>query len=285
MMNDHFVETNGIRLHYVDYNPSGGTTGDPLILLHGLTANAASFGGLIRAGLADSMRVIAVDLRGRGLSDKPETGYGVDDHAKDILGLMDALKIDRAVLGGHSYGGRVAIYLAVHHPERVKKLVFMDVGFFHPSIAALIMPSVNRLDKTVPSWDIFIESMRQSPVYHDCWDADLEAYFRADVETMPDGSVKPRSRLANIMETAQKGESLNWETLFKQVQQPAIILHAPDPYGTGDTPPLLSEEGARRAADLMANCQYQRMTGNHVTMVFGAHARGVVDTITAFVRA
>jgi pimeloyl-ACP methyl ester carboxylesterase len=60
-------DTNGIHLHYLDY-PGDGPT---LILMHGLTANAHSFAGLIRAGLSPQLPVLAVDLRGRGLSDCP----------------------------------------------------------------------------------------------------------------------------------------------------------------------------------------------------------------------
>lgn len=70
---DQFVRLNDFQLHYLDH------PGDdpPLVLMPGLTANAHSFDGLIKAGLSSAMRVLALDLRGRGLSDKPDSGYSL----------------------------------------------------------------------------------------------------------------------------------------------------------------------------------------------------------------
>jgi len=112
---DQFLEANHIRLHYLRY----AGTEPPLILTHGLAANAHSFDGLINAGIQRS--VLAVDLRGRGLSDKPEHGYGMAEHAADIIGMLDALGMDRAIVGGHSLGGLLSLYLAAHYPETASK--------------------------------------------------------------------------------------------------------------------------------------------------------------------
>jgi len=95
---DQFVSTNGIRLHYLDHPGEG----SPLVLMPGLTANALSFDGLINAGLSPSLRVLALDMRGRGLSDKPAGGYRMADHAADVLGLLDTLELKEMILGGHS---------------------------------------------------------------------------------------------------------------------------------------------------------------------------------------
>lgn len=276
-----FVETNGIRLHYIDY----GGEGETIVLLHGLTANAHSFDGLINAGISKNMRVIAVDLRGRGLTDKPDTGYGLADHAQDILGLLDALNLNEVVLAGHSYGGRLGIYMAVHHREQVKKLILVDTGFFHPKVVELIMPSVMRLTKIFESWEAYVEAIKNSSPYHGGFWADgLETYYRADVETLDDGSVKPRSTLEHMVEVGQLAEAENWEILMKGITQPTILLHGADGFGPDDTPPIMLEEGARRASDLIPNCEYKRMSGNHMTMLFGAHALKIVDVITTFLQ-
>jgi pimeloyl-ACP methyl ester carboxylesterase len=95
-MSEHFVETNGIRLHYIEYKGDGPT----IILMHGLTANANAFDGLIAAGLSPAFNVISIDLRGRGQSDKPVDDYTMAAHAKDIIGFLDALGIKMAVIGG-----------------------------------------------------------------------------------------------------------------------------------------------------------------------------------------
>ncbi|HEX8185076.1 MAG TPA: alpha/beta hydrolase, partial [Blastocatellia bacterium] len=84
---DHFADVNDIQLHYIDYAGS-----EPvLVLLPGLTANAHAFDGLIQAGLNARFRVLAVDLRGRGLSDKPAVGYSMAQHAADVIALLDHL--------------------------------------------------------------------------------------------------------------------------------------------------------------------------------------------------
>jgi pimeloyl-ACP methyl ester carboxylesterase len=99
------VRVNDIQLHYLDH-PGGDP---PLVLMPGLTANAYSFDGLINAGLSSALRVLALDLRGRGLSDKPDSGYSMADHAADVLGLLNALEFQRVVLGGHSFWGLLTL--------------------------------------------------------------------------------------------------------------------------------------------------------------------------------
>ena len=106
-----YATTNGIRLHYLDH----GGQGPVLVLAPGLTANAHSFDGLMHAGLAEVARVIALDLRGRGESDAPPSGYAMEDHARDVLGLLDALGLERVVMGGHSFGGLLTYWLAANH--------------------------------------------------------------------------------------------------------------------------------------------------------------------------
>ena len=110
---DRYLSANGIRLRYLDW-PGGAP---PIVPLHGLSANATSFVGLAAAGLSPRFRVIAPDLRGRGRSDAPPHGYRMADHAADVLGLLDALGLQRVVLGGHSFGAYLAIYLAATAPH------------------------------------------------------------------------------------------------------------------------------------------------------------------------
>jgi pimeloyl-ACP methyl ester carboxylesterase len=83
--------------------------------------------------LARCFDVIAVDLKGYGYSDKPADGkYSREDIRQFVLDFMEALKVDRAILVGHSWGGGIAVDLALHHPERVEKLILIDSTGYPP---------------------------------------------------------------------------------------------------------------------------------------------------------
>jgi pimeloyl-ACP methyl ester carboxylesterase len=104
--------------------------GDPVIAIHGLGATKASLLPTV-AGLADRFRVIAVDLPGFGDSDKPlGAPYDARFFARAVIALLDTLDLERAHLVGNSLGGRVALEVALHAPERVDRL-----GLLAPSMA------------------------------------------------------------------------------------------------------------------------------------------------------
>jgi len=280
-----YIQSNGIRLAYEEHAGPGET----LLLMHGLTANLHSFDGLLRAGLADDgLHLLCVDLRGRGLSDKPQSGYAMADHAADMLGLMDAKGIAQAVLVGHSFGGLLSIYMAEHHPERIKKVVLIDVGLEATAADTLdkIKPSLERLDKALPSWTAYIEAIKASPYYADgFWNEDLEAYYRADVERLGDGSVRSRVYAKGIEEAVTLIIQDDWQQHIRNLSHPTLLIHAPAPFGPPAAPPILSVAGAQETLQLLPNAQYVQVPGHHITMLFGEHAPHVVQAIREFVRA
>lgn len=279
-----FVESNGIRLHYLDF-PAIEHAEETLIISHGLTANAYCMGGVIKAGLNRRMRVLAVDLRGRGLSDKPQTGYSMADHAADVVGLMDALGIEQCIIGGHSFGGLVTIYLGAHYPERMKKAIIIDSGLLHPDVRELIKPSLERLERTLPSVETYIEALKQSPYYafNHFWNDELEAYYRADVEELSDGTVRSRSRPHAIAEAVDKALGEDWPIIMQQMNRLALLMRAPDGFGPPGTPPIVPETEAADTVNALPNCKLVTLTGHHITMLFGDHASGVVQSIEDFV--
>jgi len=99
--------------------------GVPVILLHGFPLSSEIWTP-VRTAVGQAARLITPDLRGFGSSDKPATGYGIEDLAGDVVCLADALKLDRFVLGGHSMGGYVALRVAAAWPERLAGLILMD---------------------------------------------------------------------------------------------------------------------------------------------------------------
>ena len=110
---------NGLTLSYAE---QGDRAGPVLVLLPGPTDSWRSYEPVLER-LPRSLRVIAISQRGHGESDKPVTGYRVEDFAGDVAPLLDALGIERAVLAGHSGSCLVARRVAIDLPERVAGLV------------------------------------------------------------------------------------------------------------------------------------------------------------------
>ena len=277
-----FVQAQGGMLHYLRSGPRGA----PIVLLHGLTANAHFFGGLLSAGLGEEHDVVRLDLRGRGLSVKPERGYSVSDHAGDVLALLDALDLDDAVICGHSYGALVALWLAARHPDRVRKQILLDMAgptIQNPAVLRLIAPSIERLDREVASLDLYLEQARQLPNLDGFWSDELAAYFRADVEQRQDGTVKPRTPRAAIDQVIACARQEDWPALIARVRAPTLVLHADGPYGPAGTPPIVLREQAHELAAALPDARLVEVPGNHLTMLFGAGAQAVVRAITEFV--
>jgi esterase len=121
------VEIGGLRFHYTDW----GGDGPPLVMLHGLSGHARTW-DYTAAPLSGRYRVLAPDQRGHGDTDwAPE--YGFAPMAQDLLGFLDALDLREVILMGLSMGGIVSFVFAAAHPQRVRRLVVMDIG---PEIAA-----------------------------------------------------------------------------------------------------------------------------------------------------
>ena len=276
-MTDYRISTNNIELHYVEHHPKGEPT---LVLMHGLTANAHAFDGLVSHGLTKHLRLISPDLRGRGLSSRPAFHYSLEDHARDILGLLDHLGIEQALLGGHSYGALLSVYMAANYPERVQKLILLDAAAeMNPNAPAMLGPTLSRLDKTFPSYASFLEEMKAAP-QNTFWDKDMESYYKADAHVREDGTVNPYPNLSNIIEVATGVAQQPWIQTFEQVTQPALLVNGLDNYTMDE--PLLPDFKAKETVELMQNCQYVAVDGNHQTMLYGDNAAQIVKAIHSF---
>ena len=98
----------------------------PLVLaLHGITSTSRSWLATARA-LGDRATLAAVDLRGRGQSVALPPHVGLDAHVRDMVAVLDAAGLERAVVAGHSLGAYIAARLAIRHPDRVAQLVLVD---------------------------------------------------------------------------------------------------------------------------------------------------------------
>ena len=130
-----WTSADGLSLYARDYAGASGVAKLPVIAIHGLTRNSADFGVIAGLMAQSGRRVLAVDVRGRGLSDRapdPMT-YTPDIYARDIIALMEQTGIARAVFLGTSMGGLITMALTNVKPDAVAAAAVNDVG---PEVAA-----------------------------------------------------------------------------------------------------------------------------------------------------
>jgi pimeloyl-ACP methyl ester carboxylesterase len=113
--------SDGVKLHYLEAG-----SGKPILMIPGWSQTAEQFKHQI-TGLSDRYRVIAVDMRGHGESEKPDFGYKISRLAKDTHDLIQALDLDEVNILGHSMGSSVIWnYYDLFGPERLSKLLLID---------------------------------------------------------------------------------------------------------------------------------------------------------------
>lgn len=121
-----FVHANGLTLHYLDWGGGGGNH-PPVLFLHGISSQAHGWTE-VASLLHPDYRVLALDQRGHGESDKPATGYSPLDYAADIAALIAGLGLDQAHIVGHSLGGLTGLLCAAVYPARASRLVVIDIS-------------------------------------------------------------------------------------------------------------------------------------------------------------
>ncbi|HYG10239.1 MAG TPA: alpha/beta hydrolase [Pyrinomonadaceae bacterium] len=118
-----FVEIEGVRVHYQE---AGERDAPAMLLIHGFCASNFVWNDALMPLAEAGFRVVAPDLVGFGFSGKPAGGeYTIEAQARILVGLMDALGINRATLVGSSYGGAVAAVCALDYAERIERLVLV----------------------------------------------------------------------------------------------------------------------------------------------------------------
>lgn len=259
------------------------------LAIHGITSTSRTWLATARA-LGDRAALIAVDLRGRGCSSELPPPYGLDAHVQDMLAVLDAAGIARAVVAGHSLGAYVAARLAVRRPDRVAHLVLVDGGLPIPGsagaapeqfIADFLGPTFKRLEMTFPDLAAYQEWWAAHPAVagSDISRADLDAYAAHDLVGEPPHLRSPIT--AQVVR--DDGLDLFGEPDAPALAVPAVFLCAPR--GMVDDPhPMqpLSIVHGWAAADPGRRRVVEVADTNHYTIAWGAHgARLVADEIAS----
>lgn len=223
-----FVTVNGVRLHYLDW----GGHGPVLLFLAGLGCNAHIF-DQFAPRFADHFHVLALTRRGHGDSDYPETGYDIDTLTEDIRQFMDALKIDQAILAGHSLAGIELSHFAALYPERVLKLVFLDAAYDRSSPECKTMMENNPLNGveipgakddyySIQEYVAFVK--RTYPSLGAIWGDLLDEHILHEVKINSDGKVI--DKMSDVISKAINDTIAGYIPEDAKIRAPVLSIYA-----------------------------------------------------------
>ena len=230
-------------------------TGAPVILIHGFADSAycwhRNLGSLAEAGF----RAIAFDLPGCGRSNLPaEFPYGVDDLAQLTLRLLDKLGIPQAHVMGASMGGGVALTLAVHHPERINRVVAVAPVCYHPPFRPFVYlfrykPIASIIEPLVGPW------LADLALRHEYGDP-------TQLQPQVADQYRLESKRPEYMRACMRALRGFWNKSFTSTAERYSEIHSPLQLVWGARDNLISPRryGPRLAAD----------TGANLTLISGA---------------
>jgi pimeloyl-ACP methyl ester carboxylesterase len=262
-VHDRFVFVNGLRLHYREW---GEATAPPVVLLHGGSAHAHWWDFFARA-IADTYRVLALDLRGHGNSGRPEpAAYRIHDYAADLAAFIDAAIHERVDVVGHSLGGMVATAYAGGAGRPLNSLVVVDTPVRISRAGARYMARLRNFPH--PRYrdrDHAIKRFRLLPTATQADPTILAHVATHGVVQLPDG----RWTLKFDRESLAHAEPLDLTAVLRQLTCPILLVR-------GARSEILAREAL---AELLAAVPHAE--GAEIA---GAHHHVMLDNPTEFER-
>jgi pimeloyl-ACP methyl ester carboxylesterase len=219
------VDVRGLRLAYSDFSSAEAV--GTIVLVHGL-GSSRHIWDLVAPLLAQRCRVIALDQRGHGESDKPDDGYDFPSIVGDLLGFLDGVGATQpVVLVGHSWGASVVLHFAVAHPERIAGLVLVDGGTSSPgerttwdeTLARLTPPDIDGLKWT----DLRQRMSARNGMYED---PRVEAVGRSLFTFDAEGRIYRRLQIPNHLRILRALWEQRPAELLPSVHAPVLLLPA-----------------------------------------------------------
>ncbi len=261
-----------------------GSGPDPILCLHGITAQHRAFNALARH-LEGSRSLVGVDLRGRGDSAKPESGYGLEAHARDVIRVLDHLGLDDAVILGHSMGGFVALKAALSHPHRVRALVLLDGGWPRVEVSPEEISEEQKqeaaaieegLERAFRRLDMTFESPKD---YLNFWfpdqgltmedlPPDLADYYLYDLEEVEGGYQPKASRAAAEEDSPSVSSTSPTAEELRDVKCPVALVRASEGFFPGSDPVISGETRDAMAEVLDLRSDTLLEGANHYTMLW-----------------
>ncbi|MGD8992513.1 MAG: alpha/beta hydrolase [Desulfobacterales bacterium] len=260
------VNGDGIKIQLAVWEGAG----SQVLCVHGLTANCRCW-DVMASALTPENKLLAIDLRGRGRSDKPSTGYAMRHHIQDILCVLDDLEQEKMVLMGHSLGAFISLAFAAHYPERTEKVILMDGGGQltqdqWEKVTVAIKPSLDRLGQVFSSFDAYVTLMKQAPFLQP-WSQAIQNYFQYESEAV-EGGVRSRINPANIQEEIKNIQQEIPAAYYPKVTCPVLILRATNGILSCDDL-VLPESAVEKMVSEISNAHCVNIEGsNHFSILF-----------------
>ena len=213
------IDCGGVALNVVEAGQ-----GPLMLFFHGITANGAVFGPMTRQ-LQDRFTTVAVDQRGHGLSDKPDTGYEAADFARDIAGLIRALDRGPAILIGHSLGSRNSVTAAADYPDLVRSVVAIDfTPYIESEVFDALEERVNAGDRSFPDLDAVETYLagRYPNIPAPAIRIRAESGYRRT-----DDGWRPHASPAAMAQTA-RGLRADLTDAYRRVKRPVLLIRGAD---------------------------------------------------------
>lgn len=214
------MTTRRIDVGRITLNVRQAGEGPLMLFFHGITANSATLAPLA-ARFSDRFTTIAVDQRGHGLSDKPDSGYGAADFADDIAALVRTLDRGPAILVGHSLGSRNSVTAAARYPDLVRSVVAVD---FTPYIETEVFDA---LEERVNAGDRLFEDLDTVRAYlaarYPSFPPEAIAIRAASGYREVDGGLRP---LASPLAMAQTAAGLRADLVetYRTLNRPTLLV-------------------------------------------------------------
>ena len=227
-MDEGWVERGGARLHYLEWRPaeSDGAPHEPsLFLLHGLSSNARVWTRVAR--LLPARRVVALDQRSHGPSDRPDSGYTLDALVADAAHTIRELGLGRPLVAGHSWGAASALSLAAAHPELASGLVVVDGPTSSFSRFMTWEQAAERMQPPLPVYPGLGEATAaQAADLGEAWGDDLVDFVSAGLVEAPGGGLTPTLTAQVRLQILRELYDFQPELLFASVEGPILLAMA-----------------------------------------------------------
>jgi non-heme chloroperoxidase len=211
------ITANNVKLHYLDW----GGKGETILFLHGLGDTAHIFDDLAPR-FTNQFRVLGLTRRGHGQSEKPDVGYDTATLVEDIRQFLDALKIQRVVLVGHSLAGDELTRFAGQHPDRVVKLVYLDAAMDRAGLPELMKqspPELSPAKTDLESLDSFRRWVSRMSFWSEAWEANL----REMMVFSPDGRILREAMPGKVSRLLMQGTKDSHPD-YSKIRSPALSI-------------------------------------------------------------